>query len=56
MLPRSTPQGVSGGVRYGRRRGPVRHDIYSAAKFAVKGYTEALMRINAPHIKMLGRH
>ena len=35
------------------------HTAYSAAKFAVKGFTEALitdLRINAPHIKMLGRH
>ena len=30
------------------------HTAYSAAKFAVKGFTEALMndlRLNAPHIK-----
>src|SRR5258705_5446667 len=35
------------------------HTAYSAAKFAVKGFTEALitdLKINAPHIKMLGRH
>jgi NAD(P)-dependent dehydrogenase (short-subunit alcohol dehydrogenase family) len=32
----------------------VPHTAYSAAKFAVKGFTEALMtdlRLNAPHIK-----
>src|SRR5712671_1365395 len=35
------------------------HTAYSAAKFAVKGFTEALitdLRINAPAHQMLGRH
>ena len=33
------------------------HTAYAAAKFAVKGFTEALitdLRLNAPHIKVLG--
>jgi NAD(P)-dependent dehydrogenase (short-subunit alcohol dehydrogenase family) len=35
----------------------VPHTAYSAAKFAVKGFTEALitdLKLNAPHIKVLG--
>ena len=39
--------------------GPERpHTAYSAAKFAVKGFTEALitdLRVNAPHVKCVGR-
>jgi NAD(P)-dependent dehydrogenase (short-subunit alcohol dehydrogenase family) len=41
--------------RQGRFRLDVPHTAYSAAKFAVKGFTEALIadfRMNAPHIKV----
>ena len=39
--------------------GPNAHTAYSAAKFAVKGFSEALIvdfRQNAPHLKVVGRH
>ena len=48
----STPAASTGSGRRSARASP--HTAYSAAKFAVKGFTEALItdfRINAPHLK-----
>ena len=52
---RATSSTPAASTASGRRLGPrIPHTAYCAAKFAVKGFTEALitdLRINAPHIK-----
>ena len=53
--PRATSSTPAASTASGPRSGPgIAHTAYSAAKFAVKGFTEALItdfRMNAPHLK-----